>query len=117
MQCLYTSDYGPPEPGFDAKAGNGQMLRGFEAQSELLSRAQNRGQLEAMKRKLARGESVRWCDQGYGWTYAPATTAFFDAALLFLILPWILLRILPRLRRRWAGGRIRPSPTSSEIIQ
>ena len=38
MQCLYTSDYGPAEPGFDASAGGG--LKGFETHADVLARAQ-----------------------------------------------------------------------------
>ena len=57
-----------------------------------------------MKRKLAHGQRVQWCDQGYGWTHTPEINAFFDGILLLLILPWLLLRVLPRLRRRLAGA-------------
>ncbi len=99
MQCLYRGDYGPADPGFDPFAEHGALLKGFEAHVYALSQAQNRGQLEAMKRQLARGETIQWCDQGYGWTYAPATTDFFYVILFLLILPWLVLRVLPRLRR------------------
>ena len=111
MQCLYKSDYGPADPGFDPFAGHGEMLKGFEAQVYVLAQAQNRGQLEAMKRQLARGETVQWCDQGYGWTYASETNGFFYAILAVLILPWLALRVLPRLRRSRVAHHARAVPS------
>ena len=99
MRCLYQSDYGPADPAFDPFAEHGALLKGFETHTFELSQAQNRGQLEAMKRQLLRGETIQWCDQGYGWTAAPQTTDFFYAVAAFLILPWLVLRVLPRLRR------------------
>jgi hypothetical protein len=100
MSCLYQSDYGPVDPSFDPVAGNGALLIGVEAHVRALSQAQNRGQLEAMKRQLQRGQTIQWCDQGYGWTYAAPVTAFFDVAFVLLILPWLVLRVVPALRRR-----------------
>ena len=96
MQCLYRSDYGPVDPGFDPFAQHGALLKGYEAHVYELAQARNIGQLEAMERKLARGETIQWCEQGYGWVYRPHVTAFFDFALIFLIIPWLLLRVLPR---------------------
>jgi hypothetical protein len=98
MSCLYASDYGPPDPSFDPFAGNGAMLQGFEGHAKQLATAQNRGQLEAMKRKLAHGEAVAWCDQGYGWVYGRAPAELFDVLVAVVIVPWIIFRILPRLR-------------------
>ncbi|HZB93040.1 MAG TPA: hypothetical protein VE397_16455 [Stellaceae bacterium] len=112
MQCLYRSDYGAPDPGFDPLAGHSALIAGFEAQKAVLAQAQNRGQLEAMERKLARSQPIVWCDQGYGWTENPAITTFFYVILVALILPWLVLRVLPRLYRR-----IAPRPARSEITQ
>lgn len=67
MSCLFASDYGPPQPGFDPPAQDGALIRGFEAHRAALKTAQNLGQLQAMERKLAHGDSVTWCDNGYGW--------------------------------------------------
>ncbi len=100
MQCLYKSDYGPIDPGFDPFAGHGRLLSGYEAHVRALSQAQNLGQLEAMERKLQKGEPILWCDQGYGWVYQPEVAGFFEFVLPLLILPWIILRVLPRLKRR-----------------
>lgn len=109
--CLYRSDYGAPDPGFDALAGHGALIAGFAAHRAVLAQAQNLGQLEAMERRLDRGQPILWCDQGYGWTEAPSVTAFFYVILVALILPWLVLRVLPRLRRRLAA-----SSTRSEIV-
>jgi hypothetical protein len=103
MECLYKTDYGPADPGFNPLAGNGQLVKGFEARLSVLAQAKNLGQLEAMERKLARGQTIQWCDQGYGWTYGPAPTDFFYLILFFLILPWLALRVLPRVKRRLAA--------------
>ncbi len=110
MRCLYTSDYGPPDPAFDPFAGNGELLKGFEAHTYQLATAQNLAQLDAMKRKLARGEEIVWCDQGYGWTYERAPTQFFEFVVPLIVLPWLVLRVLPGLRRRLAPARPRTEP-------
>jgi hypothetical protein len=111
MQCLYKSDYGPADPSFDPLAGHGVLLKGFEGHAAALARAQNLGQLEAMKRALLRRETIQWCDQGYGWTETPAVTGFFFVILFALILPWLVLRVLPRLHRRLAA-----EPAHSETL-
>lgn len=97
MQCLYRSDYGPADPAFDPFADGGLLLRGYEAHLYELSQAQNRGQFEAMTRKLDRAEPIAWCDQGYAWVNQPPVTGFFELIVPMLILPWLLVRVLPRL--------------------
>lgn len=114
MLCLYPSDYGPPDPGFDPLAGNGRLIKGFESHAAELSRAQNLGQLQAMERKLAKGEAITWCDNGYGWVYDQKVGDFFGAILAFVILPWLLLRVAPSLAERMRLGPLkRPKGTSS----
>jgi hypothetical protein len=54
MTCLYASDYGPADPGFDPLAGGGRLLRGFDSQRSELARAQNLGQLQATPGPRAR---------------------------------------------------------------
>jgi hypothetical protein len=98
VSCLYASDYGPPEPGFDALAAGGRLIKGFEAHAAELARATNLGQLEAMERVLQRGEHVSWCDQGYGWVEGTAVHALFAAILVFVILPYAAWRLVVRLR-------------------
>jgi len=44
MSCLFASDYGPPQPGFDPLALNGALIEGFEA---------HRGELAAAQKKAA----------------------------------------------------------------
>ena len=98
--CLYTTDYGPPDPGFDPAADGGKLIKGFEGHATELSRAQNLGQLRAMERKLAKGETFTWCDNGYGWTYDQKVGDFFGAVLAFVILPWLVMRVAPALAER-----------------
>lgn len=114
MPCLYRSDYGPIDPSFEPFAGGGRLMKGFEAHVYALAQAQNPGQLEAMKRALERGQPIQWCDQGYGWTYAPGTSDFFYVILLVLILPWLVLRVLPRLARRLPARRTPAAPARPE---
>jgi len=100
MSCLFKSDYGAPDPGFDPLAGNGYLIAGFEPHRAQLAGAQNLGQLRAMERKFAKGETVTWCDDGYGWVYDAKVGDFFGAILAFVILPWLLLRVAPALAER-----------------
>jgi hypothetical protein len=111
--CLYTSDYGPPDPGFDPFAGSGMLIRGFEAHTGALGGAQNLGQLEAMKRMIDRGKPIIWCEQGYSWVY--------DARLeLGMVLLAVIL--LPRWRRplhRWfvaIRSRLRSSVRTDRAV-
>jgi hypothetical protein len=106
VHCLYRSDYGPPDPAFHPDAHGGVFLHGFASDGTNLIGAQNLGQLKAIKRQLARGEHVQWCDQGYGWTYQPRVEALFDGILILVVAPWFVWRVVgPALR--WARRRIR----------
>ncbi|MGA2089559.1 MAG: hypothetical protein ABSG66_11650 [Stellaceae bacterium] len=99
MSCLYRSDYGPPDAAFNPQAGGGVLLQGFESHESELLRAQNRGQLDAMKRQLQHGQEILWCDQGYGWVYQKPVDYFFEIVLIAVILPWFVARlVLPALR-------------------
>jgi len=100
MSCLYATDYGPPDPSFEASAGGGRLIKGFETHAGELARAQNLGQLQAMERKLAKGEAITWCDNGYGWVYDQKVGDLFGAIIAFVILPWFLLRVAPALAER-----------------
>ena len=101
MSCLYPSDYGPPEPGFNPLAEGGRLLAGFEGHKEELSHAANLAQLEAMERQIQRGQEIVWCDQGYGWTYSKPVEGMFAVILFCVILPWAVWRT----RKRFAGRR------------
>jgi hypothetical protein len=102
MTCLFASDYGPPEPGFDPLADGGVRIKGFEAHAAELASATNLGQLEAMERALHRGDRVAWCDPGYAWVDGAAVHMLFAAILAFVILPYFAWR----LRLRPLFGRV-----------
>jgi hypothetical protein len=88
VPCLYESDYGAPDPGFDPFADGGRLVAGFAAQDRQLARAKNLGQLQAMERTLARGDEILWCEQGYGWVYGRSVDALFAAIVIAVILPY-----------------------------
>lgn len=100
MTCLFPSDYGPPQPGFDPLAGHGRLIQGFDSHRAQLMTAQNLDQLQAMERKFAKGETVAWCDNGYQWVYDQKVGDFFGAIIAFVIIPWLLLRVAPALAAR-----------------
>jgi hypothetical protein len=107
MRCLYSSDYGPPDPSFEAFA-DGVVPDGLtRSDIAVLATAQNIGQFEAMQRKLAKGESIVWCDQGYGWVHDPMIEGFFaiGAAVLFPLALFRLMRRLGFFRARTSGER------------
>jgi hypothetical protein len=102
VSCLYASDYGPPEPGFDPLTDSGRLIKGFEAHSAQLARATNLGQLQAMERVLQRGGDISWCDQGYGWVDDTPVHALFAAIVAFVILPYAAWKLAARFRVRLA---------------
>jgi hypothetical protein len=97
VTCLYLSDYGPPELGFDPLANGGTRIKGFEAHAVELAGARNLAQLEAMERALQRGDETRWCEQGYGWAYGDAVHALFVGIFVAVILPYAAIRLRTRL--------------------
>ncbi|HEY1506800.1 MAG TPA: hypothetical protein VGF92_21030 [Stellaceae bacterium] len=118
MSCLFVGDYGLPQPSFDPLAQDGALIKGFEAHRAALQTAQNLGQLQAMERKFAKGETVAWCDSGYGWVYEQKVGDLFGAIIAFVILPWLVMRVAPcaaeRLgltpfKRSRQGSPIRPA--------
>jgi hypothetical protein len=104
MRCLYRSDYGPPDPKFADSILPDGLTRSDVA---VLATAQNIGQFEAMRRKLAKGEAVVWCDQGYGWVHEPMIEGFFaiGAALVGPLAFFRLARRLGLLRARTSDER------------
>ncbi|HTZ80133.1 MAG TPA: hypothetical protein VMC10_19645 [Stellaceae bacterium] len=96
--CLFASDYGATDPGFDPLTGGGTLIRGFESHRAELAKAQNLGQLEAMKRQINRGEAVVWCDQGYGWVYDRHLDYLFEVLAVGVILPYFAMRLVQRFR-------------------
>jgi hypothetical protein len=110
MSCLYASDYGPPEPGFNPLADNGRLIKGFEDHAAVLARAANLGQLEAMQRVLRRNENITWCDQGYGWVEGGAVHALFAVILAFVVLPYAVWTLRARRRTSRADPPRHASP-------
>jgi hypothetical protein len=102
MSCLYASDYGSPETGFDPLADSGRLIKGFEAHTVALARATNPGQLEAMQRALRR-EDMTWCDPGYGWVEGGAVHALFAAIFVGVIVPYAVWVLRTRRRERTSG--------------
>ncbi|MDB5407641.1 MAG: hypothetical protein JWL84_2553 [Rhodospirillales bacterium] len=108
MTCLYASDYGAADPGFVASRAADTLIKGFESHAPLLEQAHNLGELLAIKRVLARGETVQWCNQGYGWTEGMQFHALFAAILVFA-----LAYVAWRLRTHRAAAR-KHSPGNAE---
>lgn len=100
MACLYATDYGPPDLQFDATANGRKLIKGVESHAAVLARAQNLGQLQAMERRLTKGETITWCDNGYGWVYDQKVDDLFGAIIAFVILPWFVLRVAPVIAAR-----------------
>ena len=69
--------------------------------ARLLKDARNIGEAEAIQRHVTRGESVSWCDQGYSWAEQDAVSWFYLAVLLFLVLPYLTLKVKARGERRF----------------
>jgi hypothetical protein len=115
MVCLYHGDYGPADPAFDmgAAAHLGAPLKG----------ARNIGEAEAVQRHSIRGESVSWCDQGYAWAEQDVVSWFYLAALLVVVLPYLIFKIKARAKggqplrstRLPAGGGPPVEPRSNRL--
>src|SRR4029077_14562507 len=88
MVCLFHGDYGPADPAFDLGAGSTWVV---DANS--LTGARNLGEAEAIQRHLPRGEPVSWCNQGYAWVDQDAVGWIYVAAFLFVILPYLIMKI------------------------
>lgn len=96
MRCLYRSDYGSPDPKFEAFS-DGIVPDGLtRSDVAVLATAQNIGQFEAMQRKLAKGEAIVWCDQGYSWVHEPMIEGFFAIGAA-LVVPLAFFRLIRRL--------------------
>jgi hypothetical protein len=50
-----------------------------------------------MERQLQRGQEIAWCDQGYGWAYRQPVNDFFIVAMIAVVLPYVVLRLVPRI--------------------
>jgi hypothetical protein len=100
MRCLYRSDYGPADPGFDAGASAQTLAKNFPAYTNVLATAQNARQMDALLRRLEHGDSVTWCETGYGWVQHPMVSDGFTLAATFILLPVACWRFSLWMRRR-----------------
>lgn len=97
MVCLFHGDYGPADPGFSV-AGSA-AAHGWRVDASQLTQARNLGEAQAIQRHLLRGEAVSWCHPGYSWVDQRVIGWFYIAAFLFVVLPYLFIRI----RQRSAG--------------
>jgi hypothetical protein len=100
MRCLYRDDYGPADPGFNAQAQAQLLAKDFPAYTNVLATADNPRQMAALLRRLQHGDSVAWCEAGYGWVQRPAVTDGFTLAATFILLPVACWRFARWMRRR-----------------
>lgn len=101
MVCLYHGDYGPADPAFSLSAPLQPGVLGWGIDARLLKDARNIGEAEAIQRHVTRGESVSWCDQGYSWAEQDAVSWFYLAVFLFVVLPYLTLKVKARGERRF----------------
>ena len=100
MRCLYRTDYGPADPGFNATASAQSLAKDFPAYTNVLATAENSRQMDALLRRLEHGDSVTWCETGYGWVQHPMVANGFTLAATFILLPVACWRFSLWLRRR-----------------
>jgi len=104
MVCLFHGDYGPPDPTFTALAPAAKGHVWYVAPNQL-GGARNISEAEAIERHVLRGETVSWCHQANDWVDQDAITWFYIAAILFVVLPYLIVRM-----RAWASARGSRSP-------
>jgi hypothetical protein len=109
--CLFHGDYGPADLGFSVAGAS--AAHGWRVDASQLTQARNLGEAQAIQRHLLRRETVTWCHPGYSWVDQPVISWFYAAAFLFVVLPYLLIKI-----GGWGFGfrRIRtPSQGAEEI--
>jgi 4-amino-4-deoxy-L-arabinose transferase-like glycosyltransferase len=106
MVCLFHSDYGTADPEFNIGAASHLGVHGWVVNATLLKSARNIGEAEAIERHLMRGETVSWCDQGYAWAEQDAVSWFYLAALLLVVLPYLIFKV----RAGTKGGPVGSQP-------
>src|ERR1700743_1052580 len=109
MVCLYHDDYELADPTFDLGSASHFGMCGWVVDSTLPKNARTIGEAEAIQRHLIRGESVSWCDQGYAWAEQDAVSWFYLAALLFVVLPYLIVKTKARAK----AGQLRRNTRSS----
>jgi hypothetical protein len=114
VACLFHGDYGPADPGFSVIAGS-IAARGWRVDASQLMQARNRGEAEAIQRHLLKGETVTWCHQGYAWVDQPAIGWFYGAAFLFVVLPYLIMKL--RVASGGFGGSRGPRLLAKDVSQ
>jgi len=66
----------------------------------VLATAENPRQMDALLRRLEHGDSVTWCETGYGWVQHPPVADGFTLAATFILLPVACWRFALWMRRR-----------------
>ena len=108
MVCLFHGDYGPADPAFKPGFGSSFGGRAWTVDASLLKQARNIGEAEAIERHLLRGETVAWCDQGYAWVEQDAISWFYAVAFLFVVLPYVIVKL--KTRARGSPARVADRP-------
>jgi hypothetical protein len=116
MVCLFHGDYGPADPGF-VVVGPTAAYRGWRVDPILLKDARNIGEAEAIQRHVLKGEAVSWCHQGYSWVDQPAIGWLYIAALVFVVLPYLVMKSRTLSRRFGAGSTPGRSPEGSRQLR
>jgi hypothetical protein len=93
------------DPAFKLAGAPMAGARGWIIDVSWLKEARNIGEAEAIERHLIRGETVTWCNQGYSWVEQDAVHWFYAAAFVFVVLPYLIVRIKARARRTSEAGR------------
>jgi hypothetical protein len=58
-----------------------------------------------------RSENVSWCDQGYAWVEQDAVGWFYIAALLLVVLPYVIIKA-----GAWAKGASRMGTGKGDVL-
>ena len=116
MVCLFHGDYGPPDPAFTV-SGASAAVHGWAVDPNLLKEARNTGEAAAIQRHALRGEPVSWCHQGYSWVDQPAIGWFYIAAFVFVVLPYLAIRIRGLSRRPSEVAALRRSAEEPSRLQ
>jgi hypothetical protein len=109
MVCLFHGDYGPPDPAFSVP-GASAAVHGWAVDASLLREARNIGEAEAIQRHVLKGEAASWCHQGYSWVDQDAIGWFYVAAFLFVVLPYLVMKIRTSSPRFGSGNTPRRLP-------
>ena len=109
MVCLFHGDYGPPDPAFTV-SGASAAVHGWGVDASLLNDARNIGEAEAIQRHFLKGEAVSWCHQSYSWVDQDAIGWFYIVALVFVVLPYLAMKIKTMNHRLGEENAPRQSP-------